>query len=153
SDQLAAALAQGAKMLAARPDLAEAQAREILRVMPGEARAELLLATALRLQGRPLDALNYLEPLAAAHPALPEVQFELGLAFSAPGATREAIAAFTRCTRLNGQHAQAWRALGDEKSLAGDIEGAEDAYARHIKASVNDPRLIEAASALVDNRL
>ncbi len=153
SDQLATALAQGAKMLAARPDLAEAQAREILRVVAGESRAELLLATALRLQGRPLDALNYLEPLAAAHPALPDVQFELGLAFAACGATRDAIAAFTRTTLLNGKHAQAWRALGDEKSLAGDTPGAETAYAQHIKASVNDPRLIEAASALCENRL
>ncbi|HTQ13601.1 MAG TPA: sulfotransferase [Rhizomicrobium sp.] len=151
--QLQAALAQGRKMLDARPDLAEAQAREILRVLPGEAQAELLLANALRLQGRPLDALSWLEPLAAARPGDAGVQFELGLAFSAAGATRDAIAAFTRTTRLNARHAQAWRALGDEKSLAGDAEGAEAAYAQHIRASVNDPRLLEAASALCDSRL
>jgi predicted Zn-dependent protease len=153
SDQLSLALAQGAKMLEKRPDLAEAQAREILRVMPGEAKAELLLGSALRLQGRPLDALSWLEPLAVAKPTAQDVQFELGVAFSDAGATRDAIAAFQRTVRLNGKHARAWRALGDEKTLAGDSEGAAEAYAEHIRASVNDPKLIEAASALCENRL
>ena len=47
----------------------------------------------------------------------------------------------------------AYRALGDRLMLAGDAEGADRAYADGIRASTNDPRLLEAASALCDNKL
>ncbi len=47
----------------------------------------------------------------------------------------------------------AYRALGDQLTLAGKAEAADQAYARAIRASTNDPRLIEAAGALCDNKL
>jgi tetratricopeptide (TPR) repeat protein len=59
----------------------------------------------------------------------------------------------TKATRINGKHAHAWRALGDEKTLAGDSAGADAAYARHIEASVKNPQLLEAAAALCENKL
>jgi tetratricopeptide (TPR) repeat protein len=59
----------------------------------------------------------------------------------------------TKATRINGKHAHAWRALGDEKTLAGDSAGADDAYAHHIEASVKNPQLLEAAAALRENKL
>ena len=50
---LRTALAHAAALLGAEPGLAEAQAREILGVFPDHPQAALLLASALRRQGRP----------------------------------------------------------------------------------------------------
>jgi tetratricopeptide (TPR) repeat protein len=47
----------------------------------------------------------------------------------------------------------AHRAHGDQLMLGGDAEGADRAYAAGIRASTNDPRLLEAAGALCDNKL
>ncbi len=47
----------------------------------------------------------------------------------------------------------AYRALGDQLTLAGDTAGADRAYADGIRTSTSDPRLMEAAVALCDNRL
>lgn len=140
-------------MLGPRPDLAAEQAREILKVAPGHAQALFLLASALRVQGEAAQARDILEPLVTAIPNSADARVELGLTLSDLGDNKDAIAAFTQATRINGKHARAWRALGDEKSLAGDAEGADAAYARHIEASVNDPKLLEAAAALRENRL
>ena len=108
-----------------------------------------MLAAALRLQGRPGAALEVLRPMARSV----DVEFETGLAFAGLDRGEEATAAFRRTLEREPQHASAWRALGDQYTLAGDSAAADDAYARHIRASVNDPRLIEAATALCENNL
>jgi tetratricopeptide (TPR) repeat protein len=142
-----------ARLLARDPTLAEAQAREILKVAPEHAEARLLLAAALRRQGSAAGAKDILQDLAKAHPDVAQVHLELGLACAGLGQGAAAIVALTRATGLNPNHANAWRALGDALSLAGASEQADAAYSRHIRASVNDPTLVEAASALCDNRL
>lgn len=147
------ALAQAARMLAARPDLAEEQAREILKAVPGQSHALLMLGAARRLQNDPAEARAILEPLAETQPNAPDVQFELGMVLAALGENQKAIATLSRAVTLNPKHPRAWRALGDEKTLAGDAKGADEAYARHIQASVNDPSLMKAAAALVENDL
>jgi tetratricopeptide (TPR) repeat protein len=116
---LQAALAQAARFLAVRPAKAEEQAREILKVVPNQPEALLLLAQARQEQG---DA-------------------------------AEALATLKRAAKFHSNHAHVWRALADQYNLAGDTTAADDAYARHLKASVNDPRLVEAASALCENDL
>ena len=150
---LSTALAHAERLLAADPAMAEAQAREILRVVPSHPQTQLLLGVALRAQGKSGEALALLAPLAQANPKTPPVQYEYALALAEAGRTEDAIAALRRTLKLNGKHAQAWRALGDALTLTGDTAGADDAYARHIQASVNDPRLLEAAAALCDNKL
>jgi tetratricopeptide (TPR) repeat protein len=150
---LTTALAHAARLLAADPTLAEAQTREILKVAPDHPEARLLLAAALRRQGSAAAAREILQDLAAAHADTAQVHLELGLASAALGQGTAAIAALTRATSLNPNHAHAWRALGDALSLAGEGERADAAYSRHIRASVNDPALVAAASALCDNRL
>jgi len=47
----------------------------------------------------------------------------------------------------------AWRAIGDELSRHGDVAGADAAYARYIRSSTKDPQLLQAASALIENRI
>ena len=140
-------------MLAARPDLAEEQVREILKAAPNQPHALLMLGAARRLQDDAVQARAILEPLAIAQPHAADVHFELGMTFSALGESRKAVAALSRAVTINSKHAQAWRALGDEKTLIGDTKGADAAYAQHIQASVNDPVLLEAAAALVENKL
>jgi tetratricopeptide (TPR) repeat protein len=116
---LATALAHAARLLTDRPELAEAQAREILAVFPRELDAHLILGRALLEQGKS-DA---------------------------------ALASLLRATEFHPNAAHLWREVGDLRLMAGDAEGADAAYARHILASVNDPTLIEAAKALCANRL
>jgi predicted Zn-dependent protease len=106
--------------------------------------------------------------LLAAEPALAEAQCReilrlapqdaqtlqlLGLALAAGGKPRPAIQAVARAVALDRGLTGGWRALGDQFGLAGDSDAANDAYARHIQASVNDPQLQAAATALVGNRL
>jgi predicted Zn-dependent protease len=150
---LATALAQAGRMISARPDLAEIQAREILKVIPREPNAMLLLGRALRLQGNAEEARHELKTLVAAQPAMAPAHFELGLACARLGKSRAAIVALSKAVTLDPKLPAVWRALGDELTLAGDTQGADDAYARHIKASVNDPQLLAAAAALCDNKL
>ncbi len=87
------------------------------------------------------------------YPNEPNALFLRGMALGALGDSQQAAAALAETVRLHPRHAQAWRALGDQFTQLGDVAKADDAYARHIKASVNDPRLMEAAAALVDNKL
>ena len=46
------------------------------------------------------------------------------------------------------EHPQALRLLGAALRRQGDVAGAEAAYLRSVKASVNDPELVAAANAL-----
>ncbi len=150
---LSAALTNAAKLLAVNPSLAEEQAREILKVVPGNGPALLLLGAALRGQGKIAAALDQLRPLAKSQPNAAAVQFEYGLALGDAGESGKAIEVLSRVVRLEPNHASAWRALGDQKMLTGDDRGADQAYARHIQASVNDPQLLAAAAALYENKL
>src|SRR5207248_671938 len=49
--------------------------------------------------------------------------------------------------------ADGWRLLADQLDAAGDLAGADQTRARYIKAATHDPRLPEAAAALVANDL
>ncbi len=75
---LAVALAHTRRLLAARPDLAEAQAQEILNVVPGHPDAVLLLGVALRLKGDAAAARDVLVPLTASPPRAAAVHHETG---------------------------------------------------------------------------
>ncbi|WP_156680701.1 tetratricopeptide repeat-containing sulfotransferase family protein [Sphingomonas profundi] len=76
-----------------------------------------------------------------------------GQALAALGRAREAVTALRRAAERDRGSAGVWRALADQLVLTGDGAAADAAYARAIRASVHVPVLIEAAEALVDNRL
>lgn len=76
-----------------------------------------------------------------------------GHALAALGRREDAIMALRRAVACDPHSAEAWRTLGDQLILTGDGAGADTAYAHHIRASINDPRLREAAEALCDNDL
>jgi tetratricopeptide (TPR) repeat protein len=150
---LAAIAQQAAVLLAEHPAEAERLAQTLLKAAPNDPRAALILASARRRRGDLKGARAVLEPLARAHPRAVMTQYELGLVRAALGETAAAIAALRIVTSLNPAMAEAWRALGDQLFLQGEIEGANKAFSEHARASVRDPRLKEAADALYGDRL
>ncbi|MES2343527.1 MAG: tetratricopeptide repeat protein, partial [Pseudomonadota bacterium] len=140
-------------MLAARPDLAQVQAEEILNVAPDHPEAVLLLAQALGGQGRLTQALALLEPLAASQPRWSMAHLELGRARGEAGDGTGALAALQTAVTLKPDLAEAWRLLAEQHRLAGDTRAAEAAVARHLACSTQDPALLAAAAALVEGRL
>ena len=147
------ALDHAFRLLVADPRLAAIQAEEILKVVPGEPRAKLILGAARRRLGDPLASRSLLRVLAAEQPRAASVHFELGQTLAALGETDEALAALRRAAALKPDMPEAWRALGDQLTLIGDEPGADAAYARQIQASVNDPVLMKAALALCEDDL
>jgi tetratricopeptide (TPR) repeat protein len=150
---LSVALERATALLETNPSLARRQAEEILRVVPGEPRAALVLGMARRMSGDPRGARAVLEPLAASQPRAANVHYELGQCLAALGEADAAVAALRRAAALKPDIPEAWRALGDQLTLSGDAPGADAAYARHIRASVRDPVLMRAAVALCEDRL
>ncbi len=150
---LETALAHTASMLGDRPALAVLQAQEILRVVPGHPQAQLLLGVAHRLNGDPAAARAVLAPLAAQAPAWSAPHVELGLAEAALGETDAAIEGLRRAVAIDPMQPHAWRALGDLLLVRGEVEAAQEAHGQVVNASVGDPVLMQAASALFENRL
>ncbi|MGP0056824.1 MAG: tetratricopeptide repeat-containing sulfotransferase family protein [Steroidobacteraceae bacterium] len=147
------ALAHAKRLLDKTPDLAAEQAREILNVVPGHPLARLILGAAQRVAGRAQAALEILEPLAVEQPRAAPVYLELGIARGEAGRGRDAIAALRRAVQLQPGSADGWRLLADYLDAEGDGAGADQARACYLKAATRDPRLMEAAAALVENNL
>jgi tetratricopeptide (TPR) repeat protein len=147
------ALAHAQRLLDGQPAAAAEQASEILRVIPNHPIATLLLGAARRALGDIDGALALLEPLAASQPTAAAAHFELGLALGAQGKGDRALEALRRAVTLKPELPAAWRALGDHLAAVGDSSGADDAYAQSIRYSTRDPRLLEAALHLCENRL
>jgi predicted Zn-dependent protease len=147
------ALGHAARLLERDPRLAVEQADEILKAVPGHPYARLILGTAHRHAGQTSAALRVLEPLAREQPTSPAVHIELAIALSEAGRTTEAIAAVRRALQLKPNSADAWRVLAEQLDLIGDAHGADGARAAQIKAATTDPRLLDAAAALVANDL
>jgi len=154
SGSLDQALAHASRLLTAdKAALAEEQAREILKVVPGHPVAELYLGAALRKQEQIEAALAILEPLARSQPNASVTHLELGLALGAAGRGVEALAALERAVAIKPDLAEAWRALADHLHATGETEAADDAYARFLSTANRDPKLMAAASALVEKRV
>src|SRR5262245_1278408 len=147
------ALGHAARLLATDPKLAAEQATEILKVVPGQPQALLLLGVARRKTGDAQGAGEVLESLTAKQPNWAAAHYELGLTFGANGKGDAAVTALRRAVELKPDLGDAWRALGDHLSAIGDSEGADKAYAQHIRFSSQNPRLLEAGAALCDNRI
>ena len=150
---VATALAHALRLLEKTPALAERQALEILHAVPNHPDALLIVGIAKRFGGDLQGACATFDTVAAAHPFWADAHYQRGTALAAAGRTDEARAALIRATEIKPQMGDAWRALGDLATLTGDAKAADGFYARQIKASVTNPVLIEAASALIDNRL
>jgi tetratricopeptide (TPR) repeat protein len=147
------ALSLASRAVLRDPQVAAAQAQEVLRVAPGHPQAEFLLGVAQRRLGDLAGAKTRLAALAGAQPRSPQVWYELALAELGLDETAAAEKALKRALALKPAWPDAWCVLSDTLRLAGRLAEADAAYARCIEASVSDPRLMEAAAALVEDRL
>jgi predicted Zn-dependent protease len=147
------ALGHAARLLEKDPRLAVEQADEVLKAVPGHPYARLILGTAHRHAGQTSAALSVLEPLAREQTRAPAVHIELAVALGEAGRATEAIAALQRALQLKPDSVDGWRLLAEQLDALGDADGADRARAAHIKAATKDPRLMEAAAALVANDL
>ncbi len=147
------ALAHATRLLQRDARLAAEQASEILRAVPGEPRARLILGAAHRLKGELPAALAVLEPLAREQPRAVPVLLELGTALAEADRGAEALTQFRRAVELQPEGTEAWRLLADQLDLTGDTAGADQARARYLKAATRDPQLLAAATALLQNDL
>jgi predicted Zn-dependent protease len=147
------ALAHATRLLQQHPQLAADQALEILRAIPGEPRALLVLGAARRLTGQLEAALAILEPLSREQPRAAAVFLELGAALGEASRSAEAVVALRRALQLAPESPDGWRLLADQLDVTGNPGGADQARARYLKAATRDPNLIEAAAALVANEL
>ncbi len=147
------ALAHATRLLETQPDLAIEQAGEILKSVPGHPYARLILAAGHRRKGSTAAALEELEPLAREQPQAAQVFYELGIARGEAGNIDGGVVALKRATLLKPDFPDAWRSLADLLDVLGDDAGADQARARFIKSATKDPRLLEAAAALVENKL
>jgi tetratricopeptide (TPR) repeat protein len=150
---LEVALDHAGRLLSSEPALAAEQARAILEAAPNHPLALLFLGIADRQLGNIDGALRTLEPLAEAQPGWAPAQYELGVTLGVARRGEEAVAALRRAIRLKNDIGDAWRLLGDHLSATGDREGADAAYANHIRTSTRDPRLLAPAAALCENRI
>ncbi len=153
SGTLDQALAHAARLLQRDPALAVEQLDEILQVAGAHPLALQLLAAARAQQGDAQGALDILIPLAQAQPNWAMLQVDLGVALGRCGRGEEAIVALRRAVALKPELPQAWRELGDHLMAAGEHDAADGAYARHVRYSTHDPRLMDAAVALAEDRI
>jgi tetratricopeptide (TPR) repeat protein len=147
------AIAHARRLLEKNPDLAAEQAREVLTVDPVHPTARLILGAALRRGGRARQALDLLESLARERPHAAPVHLELGVARAETGQLPGAIAALRRALQLNPASADGWRILADYLQASGDKDAAGEARVRYVAVAARDPRLKEAAAALMHNDL
>jgi tetratricopeptide (TPR) repeat protein len=140
-------------LLAGDPGAAERQAREILKILPEDARAVFVLGAARRRQGDPLAARQLLQRVVDAHPGSAYAHHELGLTLAGLGESDAAIAVLHRARELQKDVPGAWRNLGDQLMLAGDRDHAALAYAEqaYAAAPVQPPQA--ALQALRDGNL
>ncbi len=133
------------------PPLAERQATEILRAVPGHPEALLILATALRQQGKLADAADILGKLAISQPRAASVHLEWARTQADMGNIAPAIGSLRHAVALKPTLIGAWRYLGDLLTASGDPRAASTAYAQHIETATHDPALMQAARAMVEN--
>jgi len=146
-------LMRASALLDSDPQATARLASAILAHAPSHEAAGLLLATACRRMGDPAAARELLAPLAAAQPASPVLQLELGRASAAAGLNPQAIAAFQSAVTLDPRLADAWRELAAQRFLAGDTPGGDAAYTKYERLAPQPPELGDAAAAIEGGRL
>ncbi len=150
---LEVALKHTARLLESDPAVAIEQAREILQAAPAHPLATLFIGVAHRRLGDIAASLEILEPLASVQPGWAPAHYELGVTLGLAGRGEQAVEALRRAVHLKPDIGDAWRMLADHLTAMGDTQGADAAYANHIKAATRDPRLLAPAAALCENRI
>ena len=147
------ALARIEPLLESDPACASTQLEDVVRAYPWHSPAQQMLAAAYSLRGDLPAAIMILTRLARALPDQAGIQLDLGLALHRAGRNPEAVATLRRAVTLDPELPQAWRMLGDALRASGEYVAAQRAYLDHVGHSVRDATLLEAADAMVANRI
>ena len=147
------AMAHASRLLATDAGLAAKQASEILDVVPMYPPALLILAASHNALGRHQAALDIVAPLAAEQPRWAMAHFEHGRALCALGRPVDGRVAMRRALALKPDLPGGWLALADQCMAQGDTAAATQAYASHVRHSSRDPGLLQAATALCEDRI
>jgi predicted Zn-dependent protease len=150
---LETAIAHTQRLLQANPAQAAEQAREILKAVPRQPIATLLLGIAQRASGDLGGSSDTLKALCLLQPNWAAAHYELGRTLGLSGKGDAAIASLRRALQIEPRSADAWRMLADHLTAVEDVSGADAAYAQSIRYSTKNPQLLEAAAALCENRL
>lgn len=150
-EDLQGRIARIERLLYSDPALADAEAVALLAAVPGQPRALLLQGIARRLMGNPASAIEILAPLCQTWPDA-SAHLQLGLAQREAGRNEAAVETMRRAVAFNPEFNDAWRALAELLTAMGDTEGADAAFAGYLRYSQRDPRLLEPAAALRENR-
>ena len=115
---------------------------------------EVALSHAARLLDRePALAAEQAAEILKVHADQPDALTISGLALGRLGRGEEAIAALRRAVHFKPAQPEAWRALGDHYTALEMREAADEAFAQHLRHSTRDPKLMNAALALAENRI
>lgn len=153
TSDLEAALAHASRLISVEPLLAIKQAEEILRAVPNQANALMLLALAQNAAGQTSIALDTFAQLTSLQPRWPAAYFEYAQVLGKSRQYGRAIAALENALALKPDLPKAWLSLGDCYSAIEDQANAQNAYAQHVRYSVHDPELLTAAVALTENNI
>jgi tetratricopeptide (TPR) repeat protein len=152
AEDLQARLSHIERLLSSDPALAEAQAAELLGAVPGHPMALLFQGIARRLMGNPASAIEILGPLCESQPDAPMPHLQLGLSLRETDDNESAAQSLRRAVAIKSDFSDAWMALADLLTAMADTAGADKAFGMYIRYSSRDPRLLEAAAALGENR-
>jgi tetratricopeptide (TPR) repeat protein len=150
---LQTALSHTAKLLENSPILAAEQAQEILKTVPDQANALMFFALAQYRLGNTQSAIDCLARLCKLQPKWAAAHYELGLALSRTGQGDQAVLCLKKTLSLMPGLAKAWLSLADLYSAMGDSPSADRAYGQYLQHSASNPRLMAAATAMVENRI
>jgi Flp pilus assembly protein TadD len=125
-----------------RPDAAEPQHREAIKLAPNSVSYLNNLGFCLFLRGKTREAITYYEQAARLEPTSRRVRTNLGFAFAASGDLRRAAHEF----EMGGTAAEAKNNLGFAYERRGDFSHAYDLY---LEATTLDPQSSRARSNLV----
>jgi tetratricopeptide (TPR) repeat protein len=139
-------LAMAADQLGAAPEEVERLTLDVLKRIPGQQHALMLLVTARKARGDTAGARTLLEVMADERPEIAAIHFELGALLDEMGESKAAIRALSRLVALEPKHPSAWRLLGEALADSGDMDKAADAYFKHFELSALDLKTLEAAA-------
>lgn len=142
-------LEQAAAALAGDPARAEAIARSIVSRAPCDPRPRLILASALRRLGRPVEAIDMLNELACAWPKAARTRYELGLSLCAAGRGSEGDRQLDEAIRLDPGHGETWAAIEQRAFASGDQIRELRAKAALARIAAGHPDLGRAAELVV----
>ncbi len=136
---------QAAQALPHNPARAEQLVNRIMARVPGDPRARLIRASALRRMDRTDEALPVLVDLARAYPRAARTRYELGLCLIAGGQLPDGQEQLKEAVRLDPNLTEAWQALADAAFAAGDVAQEIKAKAALARLASGDPQVGRAA--------